>query len=299
MTTFIIVSLAIVVASYFIWRKIQDKHNHDPNYQVPATSAHRTDVLFGYFGCMRDQPQRTREYCNLFCEMFFDGIDKAIANIRYMETLTIVGLDYFVWEKIDGKYVIRADAQATVRSLFQRFRVEDVLQYIEIVSVCDEPDGKEISQEDMTLAVQLVRTVVQEFKPSIKMFCIYSTRYTWIAFDEFDLVAMDDYGAGNSYFSPTGGHKQIKERSSQSPRHPKLIVIPAPADPWRMLPTAWLNAVNNDTQIIAVLAFVWFTNHATDADYGKGVEENGLESIWREAAIELIGGARSVNKAST
>lgn len=283
-----IIIAAVVAAIYFIVKAVQARRSsRDPNEPIalPDNTKLRKDLKLGYFGCMRDQPARTRESVNMFSDMFFDGVENAIKNIRYMAMTTHIGLDYFIWEKTtSGTYEPYSDAEDRVRALLTKFQTEDVLKYVELVSVVDEPDNKKIDDEAMTAAVAMVRRVLKEFDSSAKMYGVYGALFTWPGIDSLDVVGMDNYGPGTQIFK-NGDYDRWLARLQP---HQTTMLFPGVADPWRHSIQNWINHAHQDPRVYGIMMFVWFTNHAPDADYGKGTEENRLEGEIIEAGRRLL-----------
>lgn len=289
-----LILLILVATVFYVVRLAQQRRAKlDPYAPVilPPGVLPRNDLKFGYFGCMRDQPQRTHAYVNMHSEMFFEGVDTAVANIRYMKTTTHVGLDSFMWATSGGVVTLLPDAEARVRQLVAQLNHEDVLQYVKLISVIDEADNRGLSDETVRQALTLAQNVFNEFHSKPMLYGIYSDKWTWPGVDLLHVVGMDKYGVGTQLFT-SGDYERWTNRL-----HPDQLVmlLPGVADPWRQNVADWINFAHQNRRVYGIMMFAWFTNRVPDADYGKGVEENGLEPAVTASGLKLIGDSTAVS----
>lgn len=246
----------------------------------------RTDLNFGYFSSVRDQPQRTQGYVNYYHQSFFEGTDKALADVQFMNRRTWLSFDTVFFDiGPDRRRVLRPTAAADLRALLARFQAASLLRLVTEASVVDEPDVQGVSDADVIAAVAILRGVFMEYGVGIRAFSTYGDRRTYPGIDVMDTVMFDQYYSGASILTD-GTYASFKARTRP---YQHIYLLPGAADPWREQPDSWISFAHADPQIKGIMVFAWFTNRAPDADYGKGVEENGTEGAWCRAGSKLIG----------
>jgi hypothetical protein len=235
--------------------------------QVPPPPVLRTDLKVGYYGSEKEQPRETRDHVNIFFEAQFDGPQRVINNINYMQMPTILAVSY---QLFDEKNRLRLDGEQRLREFFTLLAPSGVLKYVTYLYPLDEPDLLNTPTSEVVEAARISRKVAAEFGLSPKLFVIYGVSFTWQGSEAFDVIAFDNYSAGARIFF-NGDYDKLK--AVKKP-YQKLALIPGGAGPWEQDPTSFYNKANSDLDVEMIISFVWFDSTFSAQGYTTGIRSN-------------------------
>jgi hypothetical protein len=251
----------------------------DINAPVEKPAALRTDLQFGYYASLGNQPQETKAHVNLYHDMQFGGEQYTIDSIKYMAMPTMLGIQYWMY---DAKNKPKPDAELQLRAYLTRLQASGALQYVTDVYPLDEPDLIGSDPADIFATNAMIRRVFAEFNMRPRLSVIYGDRNQWQGVTSYDDVGFDKYYAGSAIFF-NGDYAKLKSilRPDQ-----KIWLVPGGADPWRQDPTPFVNYAHGDPQVRGIIAFTWF-NSPPNGDYGKGIGQNGMAKAYCQAGAAI------------
>lgn len=281
---FIAIIIAIAVAVYlYKKRPIKD-------IDVPVPAVLRTDLLYGYFGTLRNQVDDTIGDVNLLWECMFEGHITATENILKMRLPTILDVQTRVLRKFaeSGKnYEYNPDAVENMRALFEWLKKYNALQYIKAVVPIDEPNTNAKSEEDLQKAIDAIRLVAAEYPElaDLKLCTVYAAKPTpFTLLDQFDWVGVDDYDSKSQIFV-NGTYAELRKSLNKDQR---TIILPGGA--FGQDPVPFVNIAHTYPEVIAVVPFVYFGPMVpADTWVGIGDDKNPLKSTYRAVGRALIG----------
>jgi hypothetical protein len=235
--------------------------------QVPPPTTLRTDLKVGYYGSEKDQPRETRDHVNIFFEAQFDGQQRAIENINYMQMPTILSVTPQLFNE---KNRLLPDGEQRLREFFKLLAPSGILRYVTYLYPLDEPDILNTPAAEVIEAARISRKVAAEFGFNPRLFVIYGAAFTWQGSETFDLIGFDNYSAGAKIFF-NGDYAKLKaiKRPNQ-----KLALIPGGAGPWEQDPVSFYNTANSDPDVEMIISFVWFDSTSAGQGYTTGIRSN-------------------------
>jgi hypothetical protein len=180
-----------------------------------------------------------------------------------------------------------ADREKVLRGFFAELEDAGLIDSrITALYPMDEPDINVPKGEPEVLATNaMIRKVAAEFAfiPNIPLAVIYTTQGKWTGIQSFDWVGFDDYGAGSGVLhnSTWSGMKQ-RLRPEQ-----RIILVPGAmecANVWDFYAKA-----QEDPQVVAILAFIWYDDWDTGKEHSQGLRSLGCRADYVEAAMRLKG----------
>ncbi len=229
----------------------------------------RTDLLMGYFGGCDSCANETKDHTNIYMTRpWGPGGDGWITEVipQLQQALSngqrvVLGLP--------GAY--DSDAEAQMRLAFQAFKSAGVVANIMALYPIDEPDKNGKTDSEVTATNAMLRHVMSDIGMSASLAVIYdcvSSSKPGIA--SYDWIGCDDYGSGCDVAD--GSRYAALKAQLTSSQH--LMLIPGGADPWKQDPQCFLDAANWDSQIIAIMPFLW-------VDYElPGIRANGMRDSY-------------------
>lgn len=235
--------------------------------QVPSPTTLRTDLKVGYYASTLEQPRETRDHVNIFFEAQFDGPQRVIDNINYMQMPTILSVSVQLFNE---KNRLRPDGEQRLREFFKFLAPSGVLRYVTYLYPLDEPDLLNTPAVEVIEAARISRKVAAEFGLTPKLFVIYGVNFTWQGSEAFDTIAFDNYSAGSKIFF-NGDYAKLK--AVKKPNQ-KVALIPGGAGPWEQDPVPFYNTANSDLDVEMVISFVWGDSTFSAQGYTTGIRSN-------------------------
>lgn len=278
---FLVGGILFVVFFYFV------KKNKPKDIVLPQPTVLRTDLLYGYYGCMNDQVDKTKDHVNLLWECQFQGYVKTAENILAAKLPTVLDVAPQIMRQFadSGKnFELHPDAEQNLRGLFLYLQSRDALRYVVGLVPVDEPNTNAKSEQDLNAAIDIAISVSKEFPElhDVKMVVIYAAKpYPYVSIERFDWVGVDDYEVLSEIFV-NGTYDNIKRSGKRT------IILPGGGfgqDPEQFIRFAHLNP-----EVIAVVPFVYFTGeNPKDTWIGIGDDRNPLREAYRAAGKALMG----------
>lgn len=283
---FYFIAAVLVLLAVVYYKKT---HKTFTDIDVPTPTVLRKDLSFCFYGCVGTQPEETKDCVNLFWESQFDGLDKAMANIKYMAMPTVLDVYMQCFTRDitrNGKnFVLNTDAKEQLIAVFNAMRVEDVLKYVKYIAVMDEPNTNVADEATLVAAVNIVKKVIATFPEleGVKLLCIYAPgNEPQIGFYEFDIVGFDDYDKKSTIFAD-GTYAAMKAKLS-----PTQQTIILPGGGFGQNPTPFINFAHNNPEVAIICAFVWFgKREPADTWIGIGNPANPLKQQYIECGKEI------------
>lgn len=275
---YILVAIAAIVAIHYVksnWRRW--RYAKDP---VFPDAPKRPGLLYGYFGCTKDQVVETKGHVNVLVEVQFEP-ESTIKHIRESNTAVMLGLSPYLLDRPDEKtkFTVRPDAEQRLRDHFTALRLAGVLHFVVALSPIDEPNNTVGNVDELTKAVSVIRKVAAEYieLSGYKLYVVYAADKAFIGRDLFDWIGFDDYDMKGSVL--TG--KQYKElRDSLFPDQ-KTIIIPGGA--YGQDPVPFCNYAKASVEVAVVMPFLWLD------DQGEpGIRSNGMAAHYINAGKSVI-----------
>lgn len=129
----LIIGVILIVGNYISkhWRKWW--YRNDINVPAPATK--RTDLYYGYFGCLFDQVEETRDHVNLLNEAQFEGPERAARNMVAAGVDCMLCVTPQLLQRINGaQNTVRADAQASLFGFFRFLSDAGALKFVKFLT---------------------------------------------------------------------------------------------------------------------------------------------------------------------
>lgn len=282
--TYIIAAIAVALAIHYIksnwkrWRYAKD-------IVVPAPATKRTDLYWGYYGCLDEQVNEVRGTVNLHHESQFNGVDKAVQNIidAGVDTMLDVSIQVFT-EHVKGQYkTTRHDAEVRLRDFFQLLQDRGALKYIKIIYPIDEPNNTVGALPELQGAIAIIRRVADLYlgADGYKLAVIYAADKAFIGQSMFDWVGFDDYDLKSHVLVG----KMYQDLKASLLPHQRTIIVPGAA--YGQDPTPFVNFAYSNPEVAAVLPFLWLDN--TNGDVGAlGARSNGMGAQYLSTGKSIV-----------
>lgn len=282
---------AVLAALYFGYKELEKRYY---DYEVPDPKSHRSDILFGYYGSYGDTS--SVDHTNLFwCVPHWEGLDKAVKDIRIANKYTVLDLQACLFEKKVGDKVYtpfpEEQQQHLLISLFNRLRHEGLLHLVKILYPVDEPNLPETAVDDyMPAAIALVRKIADKY-PELNGYKIGVSFY----FDKpmqhiglYDVVGFNNYNAKSGIFR----RKWLWKGEGQYFQMKKLLrpdqrTWTYPGGTYGQDPKSFINFAHSNPEVLAIIPFIysvppWETTF-------KGIKDiPEMLAKYREAGLSLL-----------
>ena len=238
----------------------------------PATTepiTKRTDLLFGYFGVLGDQVEKTRDHTNLFWFWDFltatqvaDFIDKAPGKF------CVLDLAPYLWTPRPQKP--RENAEQAIRECFAYLRSRGVLSQIKMLVPLDEPNigDNHSTIPHLTWANDLMRRVAGEFSElqGVKVGCVYSSWEDMPHLGLWDVVGLNFYKDRERIFAQGGKYHQMRAQLRPEQR---TMIFPGGYAPVRQDPAPFVAFAHANPEVLGIVSFLWATpTWASDLEKG-------------------------------
>lgn len=229
-------------------------------------------TLFGYFGILGTQLADTAKHVNLaYCMDWSDWDDPAarewmadtiIAQLTEAKARgipnSIVAVGFLTFTKA---YAYRGTAELVA------FRDRCAAAGLQptALSILDEPDVYKVPDALMAQAATEIRAAW----PGPKLAVIYGQNRHYPGIAAFDWAGMDHYGVdifANGDVADLKAHLRPEQR---------VILVPGGASPWKESPQAFVRHANTDSQVAAIVGFIYGDGWGNDPT-NVGIEGNGM-----------------------
>lgn len=248
---------------------------------VPAPDVWRTDLLYGYFGCMDDQVTETKKHINLFMESNWMGLHGAISNILSAQLPTILDVSWYVFNDTPtgDKRTVRGNAAAMLHGYFTDLARASALRYVRYLYPMDEPNNTVLDEAELMKAIELIDRVASEYTEirNAKLAVIYATDKPYIGLDAFDFVGIDHYDVFSRILLEPYQLLRNQMRPGQ-----QTILVPGGQSPWKQDPLPFLNFAERNSEVGMLLPFLW-----CDLPGDQGIRSNNM-------AMKYVGAGRKV-----
>lgn len=275
--------VTLVIGNYVSknWRKW--KYRKNLQFAVPVTK--RTDLYFGYYGCINAQVAETEGHVNMLNEVQFEATTKVAQNIVNAGLPVMLGLSPQLMARADdkSKYTVRPDAEAHLLDFFNYLRLLGALQFVKLLTPVDEPNNTVASVEVLREAVAIIRKVANQFHElnGYKLYCIYAADKELIGQEMFDWIGFDDYDMQSHVLV---GDKYRALKASLRPDQ-RTIIIPGGA--YGQDPKPFVDFAQSNPEVAAVMPFLWL-----DDQWGTvgapGIRSNGMKDQYINAGKSVI-----------
>lgn len=237
-------------------------------YVFTSDGTVRDDVLFGYYGENAMAVTETQPHANLaWCADFYGPVEQmaCLTQAKGLGMKALVMIPTYTLGP-GGETPLPA---SELRFWLKRLGDANLLwDGIAAVYPIDEPalDPDVIRAQNVVL-----RGVMAEF-PAIahaQLAVIYACKAGFPGADSYDIVGCDDYDSGASVVARYYGALE-----SAAPKA-RTMIVGGGADPWRLDPHALADMANADSNVWALVGFIWQT-----ADGHRGIRENGMAGAW-------------------
>lgn len=270
-----------VAAGYYAYKKY-----YGPNtYMPPVPAVLRKDLAFGYYLSSDDSIQKMVDHCNFIFEPNWGTLQGLLNRAKAHDLPIVLCITRECFGDFDSTK-LSPYIEADLRVLFDRLRDENILERITVLYPIDEPDGRHISNETMSLCVQTVRAVASEYSEleNVKLGVIYSTHMTYPGFDHFDIVGLDKYGVGSNVLIS----REFKTLNKRLRPHQKVILVPGGADPWKQNPEAFERYAHSHPEVLGIIAFLWI-DYMENGELHKGIGSNETRELYVKLGKRLLG----------
>lgn len=249
----------------------------------------RDTIHYGYYGDMASQFEETKDHVNtvwLACwdrfplswaDCMFERI--AQASVSGKKSVVMMTNDTYLDRKLNYK------ALEELEELLFKLSGTDYLKDIIAIYPTDEPDGSEISPDEIAKTNNAIRNIMSKY-PALKntalaVFYTGSEKYPGIQY--YDWVGFDEYHIGERALGAKYNRMVNKLRPDQ-----RTMIIPGGCDKWRQDPRPFVDFALTNNRVVAVVPFIWIDNAAPgNDDVGLGIRSNGLKDLYKEAGITL------------
>lgn len=246
---------------------------------ITPAAPQRTDLLFGYYGDCPTCAMETVDHSNLYWASNWSG-------------LAVTEQSLFAARAAGFTHVVLAvpaytgSPEADTRFYLTSLQRDGYLVNIAALYPQDEPDQANLSDDQVNATNAMLRRVIADYPElaATKLAVIYSASQAFPGIASYDWVGFDDYVSGCGALK--SGYDAMKARLRLDQR---ILVVPGGADPWRQDPACFLEKANADSQVIAVIGFIWFDNW--NGGTGVGIRSNPTRKLYCEAGRAVIGSA--------
>jgi hypothetical protein len=281
--TYIIAVIVIAIAIHYVksnWKRWR----YGKDIVIPA-AAKRSDLYWGYYGCLDEQVNEVRGTVNLHMESQFNGVDKAVQNIldAGVDCMLDVSIQVFT-EHVKGQYkTVRPDAEQRLRDFFQMLQDRGALKFVKIIYPIDEPNNTVGDLAQLQGAVAIIRRVADLYLgvDGYKLAVIYAADKPFIGQSMYDWIGFDDYDM-KSHVLVGSMYQALK--ASLLP-HQRTIIVPGAA--YGQDPTPFVNFAQGNSEVAVVMPFLWLDN--TNGDVGApGARSNGMAAQYLAAGKSIL-----------
>jgi len=250
----------------------------------------RDQIYFGYYGDMSYQLEETKDHTNMVWIAAWDRHPLSWGDCVYQrvqqasnvgkKSVIMMTNDCYVDRKFNPKAVEELD------DLFRKLSKDDYLNDVIAIYPTDEPDGANISSEEIAKANNAIRNVMKKYSElkntALAVFYTGSEKYPGMEY--YDWVGFDEYHVGAKALGAKYRRMVSKLRGDQ-----RTMIIPGGCDKWRQDPKPFVNFALKNPRVVAIVPFIWFDNaDPGNTDVGHGIRSNGMKEAYKEAGLTII-----------
>lgn len=248
--------------------------------EIPKADVLRTDLLFGYYGSVRENPwtdpapitqvEETKDHCNLHWESFWEGDAIALRNMREARLagmVITVDVSGDLFERASpSQLALRPDARARLDARCRWLLDNGLGPSVRSLFILDEPDIRRHSACGlMPKGAEIMRKVITGLPDLWHARLAINYTSDFCHRELFDDIMFDDYPARSSIFAPGGKYERFV---SELRPHQRTAVFAGGYSDHRQDPTPFVNYAHAHKEMFAVLCFLWRDPHG-----------NGFEGI--------------------
>lgn len=258
-------------------------------YSPPAPQTLRTDLLYGYYLTMDVKDAvATADHTNFVHEGLYGARSLAdvIASMKVHGKPVLLEMHdaaYTGWPHYVPRDETDTVAQAT--AIFDALRAAGLLQRVIALYPMDEPETKDLSDEQVSRANSALRLAASRYPElgGVKLAVIYSGSERMPGFASYDWIGVDAYDLGPGILASelwTGvmGRLGPKQRA---------LLVPGGASPWKTDPEAFRRYAHSEPKVVGIIPFIW---HWPDPEHERdGIDSNGMANVYRALGKGLTG----------
>ena len=281
MEFFGLVLLLSAIGGYVAYKKYYGPDTYMP--EKPTVL--RKDLHFGYYLSSEDSIAAVATHSSFIFEPNWGTISGLIRRVQSHGLPVVLCVTRECFGDFDSSE-LSPHIGANLRALFDALRKDSVLDRIAVIYPIDEPDGRHVSHETMSICAQTIKSIAAEYAElaNVKLGVIYSTHMTYPGIDEFDIIGLDKYGMGSNVLIS----KEFKELNKRRQPHQKIILVPGGAEPWKQNPEAFERYAHLHPEVIGIIAFLWI-DYTENGETFKGIGSNGMAQTYVELGKRLTG----------
>lgn len=223
-----------------------------PPVSAPSTGS-RPGLLFGYYGSMDGQVAETADHVTLQWVSPWSraGGDGLLAVKLRLQEARAAGIPCVVLD-VPMAY----GGEAGVRAFFDALNREGLIDSrICALYPVDEPDLVGHHAPEVIETNAMLRRVAKDypFLASIPLAVIYTAKGEWPGIETYDWIGFDDYDRGPAVLS-NDTWQDMKSRL-----RPDQRVLLVPGGAFGANPAPFYAKAQEDRQVIAIVAFIWFS----------------------------------------
>lgn len=251
--------------------------------QFPVPTVKRTDLLFGYYGCLDDQVAETKGHVNLLHESQFQGEAKAIENILSAGVTCCLDVSAQVFDKTTYPYKVHGAAELRLRGFFSVLRDTGALRFVKIIYPADEPNNTVAGIDELAKAISIIRNVAGLYlgDDGYKLAVIYAADKEFIGQGLYDYVGFDDYDKKSSILVS----KQYKELVASLHPFQRTIIVPGGA--YGQDPAPFVNYAQANAEVGIIMPFLWLDDKGGDVGQ-PGIRSNSTKAQYIAAGLSVI-----------
>ena len=254
---------------------------------VPVPTVLRTDLLYGYYGCLNEQVAETINHINLFMDSQFNGPDKTVQNILAAKLPTMLDVSYQVFAFPPGGQlrILSPQAEPNLRAYFLMLQSKGALRSIKFIYPLDEPNISMEIPADLLTGITIIKRVAAEFPEivGVKYVAIYSTAAPYVALDQYDIIGIDNYDEKSGILT---GPEYTSLKAHLLPGQ-KTILVPGGAARWSQDPVPFVNFAETNPEVAIVMPFLWFDSK-DGSDSTLGIRSGPLKQVYINAGKLII-----------
>lgn len=265
-------------------------------------------ILFGYFAT-RDATGQSSvlesvDHCNMVFTVGWGDWTSYTGRQALMQNMiddlkvakaggvgaAIVSLDFLVYTRSWAARQI-ASAEVELREFFDKLRAANVLSMVRAFYPVDEPNLVGIDAATIMGVNMMIRRIANDYieLANVKLAVIYTDHLDQLSgVGSYDWVGFDAYDRGAGIFT-NGQYSTLK---SQLRTDQRTLLVPGGASPWRTDPAPFYDKACSDSQVVAIVPFIWIDNWGLTGN--QGIRSNGMAPAYRRIGTAIRTGTPPV-----